>query len=366
MKKYLILAIFALFISGPALAANDCPFGLVNDPAPGDCSLYVDTDGNYLCDRSEGEAKAETSISDNGTKALSEDELKTMSVAEVANYFGVSAAAYQQELGAYLGKEVEASESLGTLHDRDGLCAGVAASVATGLKEGKAGVGEAVASQEAHDLISGQELKTKTVSEVAQIYGISASIYAEELSQLLGQKVAVNDSFQTLHDQADLSPSTAKDLANTIVAGTSASQGKELKEVSDTKTPEASAKSKTGKRTYKFFVILFSLLILYLISSFLVKAKSITLLTHRRIWNVLLLISFLVSAIFGIMLVLAINFGWFIPIYSFILYWHVEFGSAMAIITIFHIAWHWRYFTCMFQKRKEPSCVAKNEDEKQA
>jgi hypothetical protein len=351
MKKYLLICLL-IFGAGPVLAADDCPFGLTDDPAPGQCGLYVDRDGNYLCDRSEnGDDQNSSPVAT--PEALSEDELKTMSVSEVANYFGVSATEYQKELGAYLKKEVRANEKLQVLHDNAGLCAGVAASIATGLKEGKAGVGEAVASQEAHDLISGQELKTKTVSEVAQIYGISASLYAEELSQLVGQKVAVNDSFQVLHDQADLSPSAAKDLANAIVAGVSAEKGKDLKNASDVSAGETTAKPKNGKRSYKFFIILFSLLILYLISSLLVKAQSISLLTHRRIWNVLLLISFLVSAIFGIMLVLAINFGWFIPIYSFILYWHVEFGSAMAIITIFHIAWHWQYYALMFKKKAE-------------
>ncbi len=34
-------------------AWNDCPKGMVNDPYPGECSRYVDTDGNDICDHSE-------------------------------------------------------------------------------------------------------------------------------------------------------------------------------------------------------------------------------------------------------------------------------------------------------------------------
>ena len=34
-------------------AWDDCPKGLVNDEYPGNCSLYVDTDENSICDHSE-------------------------------------------------------------------------------------------------------------------------------------------------------------------------------------------------------------------------------------------------------------------------------------------------------------------------
>jgi len=32
---------------------TECPFGLVNDPAPGRCRRYVDKNGNGFCDYSE-------------------------------------------------------------------------------------------------------------------------------------------------------------------------------------------------------------------------------------------------------------------------------------------------------------------------
>jgi len=51
-KTFFIL--FFIFIFLPITAeATDCPFGLVNDPAPGDCRLYRDNNGNDLCDLSE-------------------------------------------------------------------------------------------------------------------------------------------------------------------------------------------------------------------------------------------------------------------------------------------------------------------------
>lgn len=352
MQKIIVL-LFFLLSSIPALAADDCPFGLTNDPAPGNCGLYVDRNGNYLCDRSEKDAS--TSSASAGKQALSEDELKAMSVTEVAEYFGISAQAYASELSAYLKTRLDPAAKLQTLHDENGLCAGVAASIAGALKDGGQAVGEAIKEAESHDLISGQELKTKTVSQVAVIYGINVTSFTESLSEEIGGQVSSGDSFQALHDSAGLSPSRVKEIASSL-----ASQGQKDVDISETSASAAAGESAGntedqdgGKSApYKFFYILASILAAYALTSFLAARKKITILTHRRIWNMVLLLSFLVSAIFGIMLVLAINYGWFIPVYAFILYWHVEAGTAMAIVTIFHIAWHWPYYACMFKRRK--------------
>jgi hypothetical protein len=37
----------------PVIAWDDCPFGLEDDPYPGDCARYIDTDGDGICDRSQ-------------------------------------------------------------------------------------------------------------------------------------------------------------------------------------------------------------------------------------------------------------------------------------------------------------------------
>lgn len=50
MKFALLLTVF---LASPALAWDDCPFGLVDDPSPGRCRLYVDTNQDGLCDRSQ-------------------------------------------------------------------------------------------------------------------------------------------------------------------------------------------------------------------------------------------------------------------------------------------------------------------------
>ncbi len=54
MKKLIPLLVISFFIlPTAALAWDDCPHGLVNDPYPGECNKYVDTDDDGICDRSQ-------------------------------------------------------------------------------------------------------------------------------------------------------------------------------------------------------------------------------------------------------------------------------------------------------------------------
>jgi len=109
--------------------------------------------------------------------------------------------------------------------------------------------------------------------------------------------------------------------------------------------------SKGGGIDYFFIPIALSLVVLYLISLTLSKKKKIKAVQHRKIWNLLLLVTFLVSGMLGILLVLKVSFGIEIPSYSDALFFHVEFGIAMTFISIFHIFWHWKYFRKMLTKK---------------
>lgn len=54
MGKFLVIWVVLLTLfTQPAFGIAKCPFGRVNDPAPGQCSLYIDENNNDLCDRSE-------------------------------------------------------------------------------------------------------------------------------------------------------------------------------------------------------------------------------------------------------------------------------------------------------------------------
>jgi len=94
------------------------------------------------------------------------------------------------------------------------------------------------------------------------------------------------------------------------------------------------------------------LIFFYALGCFLAKKKIISVANHRKIWNILLLITFFISGILGILLLLRLDFGWVIPLPFNILFWHVEAGIAMTIVSIFHIIWHWSYFKRLFRFKK--------------
>lgn len=101
---------------------------------------------------------------------------------------------------------------------------------------------------------------------------------------------------------------------------------------------------------YNFSLITITLLILYSITYILSKTNKIKIITHRKIWNILLLITFLIMGILGIILVLNIQYKTGIKLPFRVLYLHVEAGIAMTIIAIFHILWHWPYFKSILTK----------------
>jgi hypothetical protein len=98
---------------------------------------------------------------------------------------------------------------------------------------------------------------------------------------------------------------------------------------------------------YNFIPITILLIGLYAIGLILVNKKILTKAKHKKIWNMILLITFLTSGLFGILLVLRLSFNLKIPYYTDLLFWHVEMGIAMTLVSLFHIIWHWKYFKKM-------------------
>jgi hypothetical protein len=106
----------------------------------------------------------------------------------------------------------------------------------------------------------------------------------------------------------------------------------------------------TAGINYYFIPIAFILFVFYLITLQLSKKKKMKNVQHKKLWNMLLLSTFLVSGIFGIILAILISYGIRLSFYADLLFWHVEFGIAMAMISIFHIAWHWKYYRKIIMK----------------
>lgn len=102
---------------------------------------------------------------------------------------------------------------------------------------------------------------------------------------------------------------------------------------------------------YYFFLLSFIVFDFYFISIYLVKSKKIPLITHRRLWNIILLISFLISGIIGLFLAMIIDLKASTFYYQPILWIHVETGIVMALVAIFHTFWHLPYFISILKKK---------------
>jgi hypothetical protein len=82
-RKYIILStlifILVAFSSISIYAWDNCPFGLEDDPYPGECKRYIDTDGDGICDRSQPapeDRDTSVSLNEENIKENTEDDNK--------------------------------------------------------------------------------------------------------------------------------------------------------------------------------------------------------------------------------------------------------------------------------------------------
>ncbi len=188
--------------------------------------------------------------------------------------------------------------------------------------------------------LSGGEIKAMSVQEVADFYKISAAKYAENLGKLLGITISTSDEIQKLHDNAGLEPSSANDIAKSLVTGSGTSTDQIVSEKQQEKTNEI----KNPTKNYYFLETTIVTLGLYLATWLLSKFEKIKTITHKKIWNYTLLFSFIPAGIFGILLVLKVTYGLVLNFPFSTIYWHVIGGTVMAEISILHILWHLNYF----------------------
>jgi spermidine synthase len=104
-------------------------------------------------------------------------------------------------------------------------------------------------------------------------------------------------------------------------------------------------------QNYQTIPILLILLVIYFVSILLVKFKKITLFNQRRFWNIVLLITFLGSGVLGLILAISLDQKINLPWYLQFLRLHVKFGTAMSLVSIFHLLWHLPYYKTILKKK---------------
>jgi hypothetical protein len=104
---------------------------------------------------------------------------------------------------------------------------------------------------------------------------------------------------------------------------------------------------------YNVSPIALALLAVYMASFALYKTRRIKIATHRKVWNVLLLATFLFTALFGFVLAIRRDYALIFPFPVNMLLWHVEAGIVMTVISVFHVSWHLSYYRELFRSGRE-------------
>ena len=152
-----------------------------------------------------------------------------------------------------------------------------------------------------------------------------------------------------MSDESTTATQEVTETAETPVVETTVAEPKAATEATDGNEEPVEAPKPFR---YPLFTILGITLALYLFTFVMVKTGKMAKPTHRKIWNVTLGITCLVSCLLGVVLAFLINYGIRPTCYVTLLHWHVYFGIAMTLIAIFHIFWHTEYFKAIFKRKK--------------
>jgi spermidine synthase len=101
---------------------------------------------------------------------------------------------------------------------------------------------------------------------------------------------------------------------------------------------------------YSLITISALCLLVYGISVVLARYSIISVEWQRKFWNTLLLISFLVAGSIGLILAVTVNYKINFPITNILLVWHVDFGIALFLVSLFHFFHHINYYRTLFRK----------------
>ena len=93
----------------------------------------------------------------------------------------------------------------------------------------------------------------------------------------------------------------------------------------------------------------------YLLTYGLYRMNLIKKALHINIWNLIIGLTFLISAGASFILLLLMDFGVALPISPQLFYWHVEMGISLALVTIFHFHTYWKSSKTMFVPIKKRS-----------
>jgi len=106
---------------------------------------------------------------------------------------------------------------------------------------------------------------------------------------------------------------------------------------------------------YPFIPVSIIIIAAYFITWLFSRWEIFPVKSNRKFWNILLLVTFLVTGLLGILSVIKVNYKLVIPGYEQYMQWHVSFGIAMVFISFFHLSWHLKYYFTIHKKSQSGS-----------
>jgi hypothetical protein len=125
-------------------------------------------------------------------------------------------------------------------------------------------------------------------------------------------------------------------------------------ENSDIEKPAAEIeKPNFFKTRYNTLIIIFLSSLIYYGSYFFCRNNPARLITHKKIWNAILLLTFIPVVITSLVYLLRIDFAFDLEV-SWAAFWHIEMGLIMIMVSLFHALWHLSYYkNCYFPSRNK-------------
>ncbi len=100
---------------------------------------------------------------------------------------------------------------------------------------------------------------------------------------------------------------------------------------------------------YDILIPSIPVIIVYLSTYTCYKMDLIKKRLHINIWNLAILLTFLVTGLGGFILMILLDLGVSSPFSAQLLYWHVEFGITMVFVGLFHIHTYWNSTKNLFK-----------------
>jgi hypothetical protein len=337
----LVVAGFLWMGTASVLAWDDCPLGLVNDPYPGACPRYIDTNNDGICDHSQPDPALSVATE---SVPISPDD-------------GIN------------------------LPPETGLTDSGAVETATSLPpDPTVSQEESTPNLDALSALSNRKLKSLTISDLSG-FGIPS----DRLVTALADRGISADSQTTLASifrEGVFSRSTFLQFCTELFAPSPAGQNPDPDLPQTTITPTQTASPSSTATSIvaivgpneppnpsgglkglpeELWVALITAAVLMGIKSLaLLRTASrgrvlawFTLKNYRWSLNLLLTFAFAVSFFSGALDYLALNFGWFAGGERMIVRLHLDSSLAFLLLAAVHTFWHWPYYRTCARKAKQ-------------